>query len=179
MARPTVVMRAHWRLRARVTQTVVQLETGSEVASLEGSMPSSAFPSAVWLKRFVPSLVSLEALWLLAPFKPSDVPVEIGSHATKEAKLELAGDSEMGVCILSNDSGRAKAKTEQLPAASPSPKIRSLAPGGRPPFDRRRHTPCPLPLDPASLPSSADARHHLDRLAHPMRWPAHHCAALC
>ena len=100
--------------------------------------------------------ISLEAVWISPQLKLSDVPVEIGPYAIKEAKLELAGDSEMGVmgvCILSNDSGRAKAKTEQLPAASPSPKIRSLAPGGRPPFDRRRHAPCPLPLDPASLPS--------------------------
>ena len=67
-------------------------------------------PANLSLERCEPSAKSsLEALWLTAPLKPSDVQVEIGPHASEEARLEPAGDSEMGVCVLSNDSGWGKA----------------------------------------------------------------------
>ena len=45
-------------------------------------------PANLSLERCEPSAKSsLEALWLTAPLKPSDVQVEIGPHASEEARL--------------------------------------------------------------------------------------------
>ena len=82
--------------------------------------------------------ISLEALWISPQLKLSDVPVGIGPYAIREAEFEHDSDPEMGVCALSNESGWSNGKFKQLPKASPSPKIHSLAPGGRPAFDQRR-----------------------------------------